>query len=90
MFLDDFLFRYMSEKFKLKKIIKKNTEETIMAVMKYSKEDPRIDVFRRLLGIGDHKIRREVLDIYLILLKSKIYQINIIRSANFLLQTILR
>lgn len=70
LFLDDFLFKYMTEKFKLKRIINKNTEEIIMAVMKYSKEDPRIDLLRRFLGVGDDKIRREVLDMYLTFLKN--------------------
>jgi len=75
-FLDDFLFKYMSEKFKIKKIIKKNLEEVIMSIMKYCKDDHRIDIIRRFLGIGDDIIRREVLDLYLTLLKSIIYIIN--------------
>lgn len=70
MFFDEFLFKYMREKFKLKKIIKKNTEEFIMGIMKYAREDSRIDLLRRFLGIGDDKIRREVLDVYLALLKN--------------------
>jgi hypothetical protein len=72
LFFDDFLFKYLTDKFKLKKIIQKNVEQLVMSVLKYNKDDKRIDVFRRMLGIGDDKIRREVLDIYLTLLKSNL------------------
>jgi hypothetical protein len=40
-----------------------------MAIMKYAGEDTRIDLIRKFLGIGEDKIRREVLDYYLILMK---------------------
>jgi hypothetical protein len=73
MFLDEFLLYYMKDKFHLKKIIKKNSEEFIMGILKYSKEDTRIDLIRRFLGIGDDKYRREILDIYLTFLKSKFF-----------------
>lgn len=67
---DGFFFDFMNDKFKIKKIVKKNCEETIMAVMKYSAEDSRIDIFRRFLGIGDDKIRREIFDKYITIIKS--------------------
>lgn len=60
----------MKDKFKHKKIVNKNCEETIYSIMKYSAEDKRVDLNRRFLGIGDDRLRREVLDIYFILLKS--------------------
>ena len=68
--MDEFFYNYMSEKFKLNKIIKKNCEQSIMSILKFSNEDSRIDLFRRFLGIGDDKIRREILDNYLIILKN--------------------
>jgi hypothetical protein len=89
LFLDDFLFKYMSEKFKLKKIIKKNTEEIIMTIMKCSKDDVRVDVLRRFLGIGEDKVRREVLDMYLIFLKSIFFKLIFFsRPPNFIFQNI--
>jgi hypothetical protein len=70
MLMDDFFYKYFKDKFKLNKIIKKNCEQTILAVVKFSNEDPRIDLLRKFLGIGEGKIRREVLDVYLALIKS--------------------
>ena len=68
--LDEFFYDYMAEKFKLKKFIKKHSESSLMAIIEYSKEDDRVDLIRRFLGIGDTKLRREILDIYLSLLRS--------------------
>ncbi len=68
--MDDYFYRYITKKFKLSKIIKKNCEQTIMSIFKYSSEDSRVDLFRKFLGIGDDKIRREILDNYLIILKN--------------------
>lgn len=68
LFFSEFFVKYFIDKFKLKKIIQQNTEETIMAILKYSSEDKRIDYFRRFLSIGSDPIRREVLDIFLIIL----------------------
>ena len=71
---DEYFYLYMNDKFKHKKIVNKNCEETIYSIMKYSIDDKRVDLNRRFLGIGDDRLRREVLDIYFILLKSrKIY-----------------
>jgi len=61
----------MREKFKLKRIITKNCEETVAAVLKYSPEDKRVDLFRRFLGIGEDKLRLELLDLFFILIKSR-------------------
>jgi len=68
--MDEFLYKFMEEKFKYTKIVKRNCEQTILSIIKYSPEDIRIDTVRRFLGIGDGKILREVLDCYLALLKN--------------------
>lgn len=68
--MDQFFLKFMKEKFRLNKIFKKNTEQAILSFMKYAPEDIRIENFRRFLGIGESRIRTEVLDAYLILLKN--------------------
>lgn len=73
---DEFFLAYMTEKFKLKRIIRKNCEETIAAVLKYSPEDKRVDLFRRFLGTGEDKLRLELLDLFFVLIKSKIFLLN--------------
>ena len=60
----------MQEKFNLEKIFKKNTEKSIMTIIKFSPEDIRIENARKFLGIGDFKLRNEILDCFLILLKN--------------------
>ena len=68
---DEIFLEYMNEKFKLKKIVKQNCEKTIKAILIYEKEDPRILLFKRFLGIDNKdKILREVFDIYLLLLQN--------------------
>lgn len=70
MHLDEFLIKFLREKFRLKKIFKRNCEKTVLSIIKYSKEDIRIDNFRRFLGLGDNRLRTDVLDCYLLLLKN--------------------
>jgi hypothetical protein len=60
----------MKEKFKIQKIAKRNTERTILAINNFSEEDNRIKIFKKFLGISDTKIRTEILDNFLILLKN--------------------
>ncbi len=68
---DDYFLEYMKEKYKLPKIVKKNIEQTIKAVLSYEKEDPRILLFKRFLGLHNKdKILGEVFDIYLLLLQN--------------------
>ena len=68
---DEFFLLFMKEKFKLQKIVKKNAEKTIKAVLLYEKEDQRIFLFKRFLGLHNKdKVIREVFDIYLILLQN--------------------
>ena len=69
-FMHDFVFKYITEKFRLKKIIKKNLEEILLGIIKYTNEDSRIDLFRRFLWFGENKIRREVLDLILIIYRN--------------------
>jgi hypothetical protein len=73
---DEFFIINMSEKFKLKRIVRKNCEETIAAVLKYSPEDKRVDLFRRFLGIGEDKLRLEILDLFFVLIKSNFIYLN--------------
>ena len=68
--MDEFFMSFVKDKFKLSKIIKKQCEQTIISVMKNSAEDFRIDLFRKFLGLGEDKIKREVLDCYLSILKN--------------------
>ena len=77
---EDFLYNYMKDKFKLRKIIKKHCEETILSIQKYSSknklwlgQDSRIDLIRRFLGLSENKLRSQILDLYLVLLKGKLY-----------------
>jgi len=71
MTFDEYFIKCMNEKFKLKRITRKNCEDTIAAVLKYSNEDKRVDLFRRFLGIGEGKLRLELLDLFFVLIKSK-------------------
>jgi len=68
--MDDFFLFFMKEKFKMTKIIKRNCEQMLMSILKYAAEDTRIDLLRKFLGIGDDKVRREILDSYLTVLKN--------------------
>lgn len=60
----------MKDKFKLSKIVKKNTEQKILSIINYSSLDHIVNLLRKFLGIGDDKIRREILEYYLITLKN--------------------
>jgi len=67
---DEFFFKFMQERFKLKKVINKHIEETLMAVLLYDKTDERIMLLKRFLGLDENdRLRREVLDIYLSIIK---------------------
>lgn len=81
---DEYFILYMKEKFKLKKIIKSNCENFIAALLKYCQEDKRIDLARRFLGIGDDRIRPQLLDIYFVLLKSIVKTRSIYLNSLFL------
>jgi len=70
MLFDEFFIIYMTDKFKMKKIINRNCEDAILAFIKYSNEDKRVDLARRFLGIGEDKLRQELLDLFFILIKS--------------------
>ena len=72
--LDDFLYQYLFERFKIKKLVKKHIEETILAILKYSPDDERIALFSQFLGL-DTQIRREILDHYLSLIKGNSYKL---------------
>lgn len=69
MLFDEFFVYLMKDRFKMKKIVKRNSEEAIAGILKYSFEDRRIDLARRFLGIGDNKLRIEVLEEYFTLIK---------------------
>ena len=64
---NEFFCVFMKGKFKL---IKTNTEQAVLSILKYSVEDQRIDMLRKFLGIGEGKIQREVMDCYFTLLKN--------------------
>jgi len=68
--MDEFFVNYMKDKFKMSKIVNRNCEQMLMSILKYSTEDSRVDLMRKFLGIGDDKIRREILDCYLTVLKN--------------------
>lgn len=73
MLFDEFFIILMKDKFRMKSIIKKNSEDSIASIIKYSIEDKRIDLARRFLGIGENKLRIEVMEEYFTLLKSKFF-----------------
>ncbi len=71
-----FFLKFMEDKFKFKKIVKKNCEQTIISILKYSgitslivDEDKRIELVKEFLGLKNEKLRREIFDHYLTLLK---------------------
>jgi len=68
--MDEFFLKYMKDKFKMTKIIKRNCEQMLMSILKFAAEDVRIDLLRKFLGIGDDKVKREILDCYLTSLKN--------------------
>ena len=54
---DEFFLQFMTDKFKLQKLIRKHSEETISAVLYYEKSDQRISLFKRfLLSVTDVRI----------------------------------
>jgi len=68
--MDEFFLKFMKDKFKMSKIVKRNCEQMLMSILKYSTEDSRIDLLRKFLGVGEDKIKREILDCYLTVLKN--------------------
>ena len=68
--MDQFLVKFMKERFNIPKISKRNIEQTLISVIKFCKEDTRIDTFMKFLGISENKYRTEILDCYLNILKS--------------------
>jgi hypothetical protein len=69
MTFDEFFIYYMKDKFKMSKIVNNNAEQMILSIIKYSPDDQRIDMFRKFLNIGDDKIKKEIFDCYIIILK---------------------
>ncbi len=68
--MDRVFLKYFTEKLKIKKIVNKTCEQFLLGIIKYSTEDNRIDLLRRLLGIGDSRIHIEVVDCFLTILKN--------------------
>jgi hypothetical protein len=66
---DEFFINYFTEKYGIKKLIKKNTESTLLAILSNSKLDNRIALFGRFLGLRGIPINKHILDIYLNILK---------------------
>ena len=69
--LSSFYICFFEDKFKMNQIVQSALEEYTMSIIKYSTEDYNIDLLRRFLNIGTDPLRAEVLELYLILLKSK-------------------
>lgn len=64
--LDRFVYEMFIGKFKISKLVNKHLMETIIACFKYCEEDERVSLFSSFLGIKEKEsIRREVLDVYL-------------------------
>jgi len=68
--LDAFFLQFMKERFQIKKVFKKNIEQLLSAIFKYCNEDKRINLFKNFLGMSERKIKTEILDCYLLLLKN--------------------
>lgn len=83
-YLDDFFQTFMKDRFKIDSVVKDCCEKTIASIIKYSDEDKKIEYFKRFLSIDDSKsLRRQVLDIYLLILKSLPFEINVFFSEEF-------
>lgn len=71
MTMDEYIIKFLRDKFHLNKIFKRNLEQTIMSIINYSAEDIRIDNMRRFMGLsGEEPLRIQILDCFLILLKN--------------------
>lgn len=69
--MDEFLIKFMKEKFHYNKIFKRNLEQTIMGITEYSQEDIRIESMRIFCGIHlAQPLHMHVLDCFLVLLKN--------------------
>ena len=66
---DEFVYNFIQNRFKLKKLIKKNCEELILSIIEWGGKDNRVNLLRQFLGCGENTLRREILDIYLSLIK---------------------
>lgn len=67
---DEFFFNFMKSKFKLRKVTNKHCAEFILALFRYSKEDKRVDLFRRFLCVGNNPIKSEAVNIILVILQN--------------------
>lgn len=68
--MDEFLLKFMKEKFKMNNMYKRNLEQTIMTIIQYAGEDLRIEYMRKFTGLGEEKpFRHQILDCFLIVLK---------------------
>jgi len=69
--LNTFYIKFFEDKFKMQNIVKNALEEYTMSILKYS-DDYNIDLLRRFLYIGEDSLRAEILELYLVLLKSNL------------------
>lgn len=67
---DEYFFNFMKSKFKLRKVTNKHCAEFILGLLRYSKDDKRIDLFRRFLCIGDNPIKNEAVNVILVILQN--------------------
>lgn len=72
LYFDEFFEYFMKKRYKLNNIVKEYCEKTILSLIEYSVKDNQVNLFKHFLCVGDDNIniRRQVLDIYLIVLNS--------------------
>lgn len=70
MYFDEFFELFMKERLKIDSVVKDCSEKAISSIIKYSRSNFQIDLFKRFLCIGELKIRRQALDIYLVILNA--------------------
>jgi len=70
--LDEFLVIYFTDKYKLKNVIEENIEKFLKAVQIHKNADPRVQLFRRFLNLGQEPISKEIFNTYMIICNGKI------------------
>ena len=71
--LADIFLNFFRNQFQIVSLANEKMESTIKSVLMFCSEDSRIDLFRRLLGIGLNPISQFISEKYFIILKCKIF-----------------
>ena len=66
----EFFYEFMKAKFKTKKLIEQRTEQVVESIIRYAGSDPRVEIVRKFLNIGDNSIKRVLYESFFLVLKS--------------------